>query len=794
MADWRRILKKIRTMDRDELIDRARQELAKRTDAALSLTKYDFARNAVQPGRTSSGKFFFGANQIESLLALLRQRLPQQVEKILSTADRICAHRFRLLGYEDLHFGTPINWHVDIIHAKQAPMKPFHQIQYLDFAEVGDSKIIWEINRHQHLVTLAKAYRLTRDERYSRELLAQWQDWQAANPYPRGVNWASTLEVGFRSLSWIWLYQLLEATPALGADFRGEYLRAQALNGRHLERYLSTYFSPNTHLLGEAVALFFLGTLCGELAGAERWKALGWKIIVQEAQLQVNPDGFHFEQSTYYHVYALDFFLHAALLASANGEGLPKELEEKLEKMSSALFSLGMAGPPPRFGDDDGGRLFDPARNGNEHLLDPLSTAAILFSRADFKVLAGSLREETIWLLGEAGVQEWDGLEKIPLSAQTTSLPSAGVYVLAANKSQLVIDGGAAVRQSSGHEHADALSVCLQSGGRQLLIDPGTFEYVGDGPERNQFRGTAMHNTLRVDNEDQAVPTTPFSWQQRFNATAERWIAGESFDYFAGSHDGYQRLHSPVTHRRWTVALHSGIFLVRDRAEGAGEHRIDISWHLAQDLQLHAEGLFRFKNAAPGLALFTVCDGWSEEVHKGAWSPVYGQQRTATVLNFGIDAALPVEFATVLVPLEEAYEIPGTFTRVEHTEQTSSLSIYRYLTATHEHHFYFASAGQPWSSQSVASDAEFVCVSRSQLNGDSDVVLCNGSYVELEGLRVLAAKSSVQRCELLSRDGRQVFCSEPDKLVTPLAEKSPPESPDIAVENQESSPDSLPAD
>src|SRR5262249_54280919 len=153
---------------------------------------------------------------------------------------------------------------------------------------------------------------------------------------PVGINWASSLEVAFRSLSWIWMYELLDGTPALPRGFRAEWLRAQALNGRHIERYLSTYFSPNTHLLGEALALLFLGTLCPELAPAERWKSLGWEIVLQEARRQVTPDGFHFERSTCYHVYALDFFLHAAILAGLNDFTLPAEFENTLERMLHA--------------------------------------------------------------------------------------------------------------------------------------------------------------------------------------------------------------------------------------------------------------------------------------------------------------------------------------------------------------------------------------------------------------------------------------------------------------------------
>ena len=48
------------------------------------------------------------------------------------------------------------------------------------------------------------------------------------------------------------------------------------------------------------------------------------EIVLREAERQqVQPDGFHFEQSTYYHVYALDLFLHSAILATLNDIPFP---------------------------------------------------------------------------------------------------------------------------------------------------------------------------------------------------------------------------------------------------------------------------------------------------------------------------------------------------------------------------------------------------------------------------------------------------------------------------------------
>ena len=63
-------------------------------------------------------------------------------------------------------------------------------------------------------------------------------------------------------------------------------------------------------------------------------------------------------------------------------------------------------GTTPFFGDDDGGRLvmFD-ERAANDFRA-ALSTGAALFGRADYKHVAGEAAEETLWLLGVAGVAE----------------------------------------------------------------------------------------------------------------------------------------------------------------------------------------------------------------------------------------------------------------------------------------------------------------------------------------------------------------------------------------------------
>jgi hypothetical protein len=241
-------------MRKEELLDRLRQSCQARIDAYRYGKGYDFAQGLVGEGFEPGARFFFEESQVPEICSLLKGRMPSATADIVAAAVKICGHRFDLLGFADLDYGPEMDWHLDIVHGKRAPRVPWFKIAYLDFAQAGDSKITWELNRHQHLVTLAKAYRLTGNDSFAEEAIRQWKDWQRENPYPIGINWVSSLEVAFRSLSWIWVRFLLQGSPVMTPELCRDWARALAVNARYIDTYLSTYFSPNTHLLAETGA------------------------------------------------------------------------------------------------------------------------------------------------------------------------------------------------------------------------------------------------------------------------------------------------------------------------------------------------------------------------------------------------------------------------------------------------------------------------------------------------------------------------------------------------------------
>jgi hypothetical protein len=185
-------------------------------------------------------------------------------------------------------------------------------------------------------------------------------------------------------------------------------------------------------------------------------------------------------------------------------------------------------------------------------------------------------------------------------------------------------------------------------------------------------------------------------------------------------------------------------------------------------MQLVEQSVFRVKGASQGLALVPVHgDTWAEEVHKEAWSPVYGQKAPMTVLNFGTITEVPAEFVLMLVVLEEIHPGARSLTRIVGSESDSTVRAYEYAEEAGDYFFFFAEPGKPWRQNSVSSDAEFVCWRRTPGSPDHLLILCNGSYTEIKGGPEVRCRRAVRWCEVRVEGGRKtVRSSDPEAVET----------------------------
>ena len=563
------------------------------------------------------------------------RKTPYRAE-IERLAEKILRHDFPLLGIR-IQPGPVIRWRRDYVHQIETGTHYFRRIPYLDAHRAGDHKIIWELNRHQHLVLLAQAWRLTGREEFYGELIAQLESWLADNPFQRGINWASALEVAFRALSWIWIYHL--AGERMEADFRRRFLTALYRHGLHLERNLSVYFSRNTHLLGEAVALHALGTLFPSLPRACRWAETGARIVSAEMDFQVREDGSHFEQSTYYHVYALDMFLlHAVLTRPAPG------YRRKLAAMADYLEALlGPAGAIPFMGDDDGGRLFHPYGRRDRFGRATMATASMLLT-GRWSYRPEDAPEQAAWWLGEQTLAA--APPQAAPSAVSRLFRDAGLAAMCSGDLRVYVDAGPLGTSRAGHGHSDTLSVVVRKGQEEVLIDPGTYTYVSDPEWRNRFRGSAAHNTVRIGGRDQAVPIWPFGWTGKPDVRVVEWSSSPAEDFLRA-----ECRYGGFTHRRTVHLQKPDRLVVVDEIEGpGGEHLIEQFWHPGGNAAAISPNCFRIAGDWQ-LGLDAALRAELSEGGEYGWrSEAFGSKTPAPAIRATSIARLPLRLETTLAP------------------------------------------------------------------------------------------------------------------------------------------------
>ena len=525
--------------------------------------------------------------------------LPRQFDaaRYASAADRILAGQFDVFAMRAVRLGFPPRWNQDPKTGRVAPLEFGKTLDYRDERKVGDIKYLWEPSRHAELIALAEAWHLTQQPRYAEGCRALLDSWIEQCPWPLGAHWTSSLEHAVRLIHWSFAWHLLggDQSPLFakpgGQAFMERWLTAVFQQCRFIAGHFSRHSSANNHLLGELTGLFVATTT---------WPLWPQRELEQQALLQNGADGVNREQAVWYHHEVADMLLLAGVVGRANGREFSAAFWQRLGAMLEFIASImDVAGNVPAYGDSDDAIIarLDPAPDVHVYR-SLLATGAVLFGRSEFKHKAARFDDKSRWLLGDDAAAHFAALAA-PAAPKPPrrEFPQAGYYVLGsdfetANEVRIVADAGPLGYLSiAAHGHADALAFTLSVAGQELLIDPGTFAYHTQRKWRDYFRGTAAHNTVRVDGQDQSVSAGSFLWLAHACARATAFEMTPQFDRLLAEHDGYRRLRDPVVHRRELRLEHATATLtVIDELFCQRSHQVEIFWHFAPDCSVTHTG------------------------------------------------------------------------------------------------------------------------------------------------------------------------------------------------------------
>ena len=593
-------LNKLRTMSAAEVGSRIAAVSYRWYERRAIRAGQDSPRFTGQPAAGPAPIFFPSARDHDATRRALTTHYSSETESSIQRAEAVVNGRVCLFG-QDREIGDTVDWHRDPVSGRRWPLVYHGDVPVGDRQQSpGDAKHVWELNRHVFLLDLAKAYLVTRDERYRTVIERLVHSWIEQNPYAVGINWAGALEVAYRALSWMWVFALTNQNER-GADSNVAWLSAFEAHGRFLHRHLELYESPYNHLIGEAAVLYALGLMFPQAAESARWRRRGRRILESRLQEQFYADGGSVEQASGYHHATLGFYLLAAMLGRLNGDELSPAVWTAIER--GIAFSMHLMQPDglqPALGDNDDARPLAFSIPSSFDFRHFQAAGAVLFNRPDFKGVAAGFPEDAFWLLGVDGLERFARMDSRTPDQASVALEQSGYVVLRSDWSEhadyVCFDCGEQAGglrtdgiPSAAHGHADALAVVAQISGTPLLVDSGFYCYDGELDWERHFRETAAHNTIRIDGRDQATHLDRMAWTHVPTVTLEGYGVDGGERWATASHDGYAKPPHGVVHRR-TVHLRRRYLVICDEVVGEGSHMAEVLFHFAPGLDVALNG------------------------------------------------------------------------------------------------------------------------------------------------------------------------------------------------------------
>ena len=607
-----------------------------------------------------------------------KKEFPQEFQRAIQRADSFLENRFAFLGVE-FQLPDPIPWQSDPISLKPFPEGFYADIDIFTNENPGDVKHVWEVNRLQFIIELAKAYYLTDDEKYRLKLENLLKDWYDKNPFQTGIAWASALEVGVRALALIWILHFYLGGRQQCPTILRIILKLLYLSGHYLEHHLSVYFSPYNHLIGETAGLFAIGYLFPGFKGADHWAKKALSILDDQVEKQFHADGGSVEQATFYHHFTLGFYLLTMNFLRQNNEKPSQRMEQRVEKaLEFSTYMMRPDGTFPYIGDIDDARSIYFSDPTHWDFRAYQCFGAVWFKRPDMKYMAQKWQEDAFWMLN---AEEQQRFEQLPAKAPKENfifLKESGYYIMRSGYGKYdhfsFMDAGPLAHgvfkdetPSAAHGHADLLSVEIAPYGESLLIDPGFSNYRGEYDWHTYFRSTAAHNTVTINGQSQAKQTGILKWSFAPDFKVLQTIRLSDFSMVCAEHYGYQRLPGAPVHRRCFAFVDQHFWIVLDDLFSDSDEDFDLAWnfHFNKDVRVVPErdGRFEISGENSGMQIiFKSLDKreWLHDIFLGGKKPQYGwisptyRARTpAPLLQIFGKTKLPLRVLTLFLPVKK---------------------------------------------------------------------------------------------------------------------------------------------
>ncbi|SJZ70137.1 Heparinase II/III-like protein [Cetobacterium ceti] len=497
-------------------------------------------------------KGFLNNKENFQIALLMIDQFPEEYKIVIDTANMIVEQNFIFNHKWDMEVcKTPYKFNKNIIW------------NYVPFQ---DPEWTFMLNRHKFWLDLGKAYSLTKDEKYAKAFFNQISHWidSVDLKNPTFEHCTRTIEMGIRAINWIKALELFKESSFFNKNIEKKisdslYNQCQIL----MDIYDDFRTLSNWGILQNTGILVF-SIVFNNYSQSKEMFNTALKRLIFQCQIQILPDGIHWEQSPMYQNEVLNCLLDVAIILRNNNLDIPREILDGIKKL--AYSNLIMAKPnhhQPMQGDSD-----------DTDLRDIITRAAYILEDGYLKFGAyKNIDFESIWELGLNSIETYNKIKAIQPDFTSAQLKESGNFYLRdsflENSNYLWFRCGPI---GSGHGHGEHLHFDLSIYGENFISDPGRCTYVEEDIRREYLRGVTAHNTTIIDKKSFSEFKGAWGIVNSAYTLNTHFISETYFDYVEGGHLGYVYLNNPVVTFRKILYLKPNIWIVIDEFHTNGEH------------------------------------------------------------------------------------------------------------------------------------------------------------------------------------------------------------------------------
>ena len=529
----------------------------------------------------TSPKYFFDPGTVKERIEAFSQIYPRETHAILDGAN----------GFKRT-YGADVDWKrpgKDLTGREHTP----NTIRFLA--------------RQWHAENIALSHFLNdQDSLNLNFLLNHIQDF--AGDYEAGLAESGDNDVferfyaGHRTRNWLSAHHLLLGSGQYRWQDQAFMVKVFLLHGARLVDQ-SKRFHWGNHQLHGLCALYEMTSMYPEFPVMRLWNAQALKLILEHLDKEIASDGFQFERASHYHKLDIINYFRVHRIARLNKVQLPDWYEVRFRKMFESIAALAMPtkslpvlqdaqdSRQGRAGDVNAGTAFGLTQAYTDAAEFPepqealfMSLGALVFEEPQFRFFGGtSFPAAWYWFFDPEAGTRYAGLTTETPRMKSVALKETGYYVMRTgwepNDLYMVIDGGLA-QHKPDHTHGGILGLIAYAHGQVVL--PNYHVRYSD-PSYKILKNSYVKNVALTDSilqgrrwRDNKARTGFGIWLELPKPEVHAWEVDSVYDYFSGSHNGFDTV--GVKYTRSILFVKPHYWLVLDDFISKERHTYQQIW------------------------------------------------------------------------------------------------------------------------------------------------------------------------------------------------------------------------